>query len=49
MDDLHILDRNAKAIRDKLGNVVSWLWPWLWEPVNTVTEPVGWKRISPDS
>ena len=31
------------------ANVVSWPWPWLCEPVNTVTLPVGWTRTSPAS
>ena len=31
------------------GKTVLCPWPWLCDPVNTVTEPVGWKRTSPDS
>jgi hypothetical protein len=31
------------------AKVVSWPWPWLCEPVNTVTLPVGCTRISPHS
>ena len=28
------------------AKVVSCPWPWLWLPVKTVTEPVGWTRTS---
>ena len=31
------------------AKVVSWPWPWLCEPVKTVTVPVGWTRTSPAS
>ena len=31
------------------ANVVSWPWPWLCEPVNTVTPPVGFTRTCPAS
>ena len=31
------------------ANVVSWPCPWLCEPVNTVTPPVGFTRTSPAS
>jgi hypothetical protein len=30
-------------------NVVSCPWPWEWEPVKTVTPPVGWTRTLADS
>ncbi len=31
------------------AKVVSWLWPWLCEPVRTSTVPIGLTRTSADS
>ncbi len=48
--DVDVLDRDAEArSATTCANVVSCPWPWLCEPVNTVTLPVGCTRTSPAS
>jgi hypothetical protein len=44
-----VVHRMPSRAATTCAKVVSWPWPWLCEPVNTVTLPVGCTRISPHS